>query len=287
MDTLEPIAAADTPKPTNSPETLLKTKRSPTISPSLTEIPLTSTSALVPSLQWEDLGTSVEGRPLSVAIAGYEGGTPVVLVGSIQGDQATTRDLLNALIFDLQEDLSAIPRGMAYHIIPSINPDGNAADTRRNAHNVDINRNWDTYDWKRNAEQPGGVVNGSGGTHPHSEPETSYLAKYLLTLKQAHPDTQIIVWHATQRLQNGGQIYPAIDADGIHYDSLAFAQRYAESTGYFIEETWEPYSTSGELIVWGAEEDISAIDIVIPRSLPGTDSELRRITLDALINTTN
>jgi hypothetical protein len=237
-----------------------------------------------PVVRWDELGFSVEGRPLSVAVLGYEDGAPVVLVGSIQGDQTNTRDLLDMLISDLTDDLSVIPEGVAFHVIPSINPDGNAAGTRRNAHNVDLNRNWNTYDWRRDAEQPGGVVGGSGGDYPHSEPETQSLAEYLRALKNERPDTQLVLWHSSQRLSSGGQVYPAIDEGGIHRPSLSLAQRYADSTGYSIEDTWDPYSTSGELIVWCSEEGMPAIDIVIPRSVSGSDRGLRNLTLGALID---
>jgi hypothetical protein len=50
-----------------------------------------------------------------------------------------------------------------------------------------------------------------------------------------------------------------------------------------VKEDWAPYETTGELITWCAEEGIEAIDIVIPSSLSGSDRNLCRTTMEALV----
>jgi len=210
-----------------------------------------------------------------VAIVGYETGSAIVVVGSIQGDQPNTRDLINYLIDDFEHELDRIPANVAFHFIPTINPDGNTAGTRRNAHDVDLNRNWDTFDWTADPEQPEGIVRGAGGPHPLSEPETQGLAEYLRQLQRQNPNLRVVVWHSSIRLSTGGHVYPG--------DTLDLARRYADVTGYAVKEEWDPYETTGELISWCVENGIEAIDIVIPKSLSGSDSNLRDLTMKALL----
>ena len=235
------------------------------------------------SLRWDVIGQSVRGRDLEVATVGDRNGAAVVVVGSIQGDQPNTRDLISYLIDDFDRDQNRIPANIAFHFIPTINPDGNSAGTRRNAHDVDLNRNWDTFDWTSNPEQPGGVVNGAGGSYPHSEPETKSLADYLLALQRQNPNLRLVLWHSSQRITSSGHVYPGYTSSGLDSDALTLAYRYADATGYAVKEDWAPYETTGELITWCAEQGIEAIDIVIPASSTGSNSSLRSLTMEALL----
>jgi hypothetical protein len=236
------------------------------------------------SLHWSTIGQSVQGRDLEVAIIGDTRGAAVVVVGSIQGDQPNTRDLINYLIDDFNRDRGRIPANVAFHFIPTINPDGNAAGTRRNSHNVDLNRNWNTFDWTSDPEQPEGVVEGAGGADPHSEPETQSLADYLSALKRQNPDLRIVIWHSSQRpLSSGGHVYPGYTSSGLDIEALDLARRYADVTSYIVKDNWAPYETTGELLTWCAEEGIEAIDIVIPRTLSGSNDNLRNTTMEALL----
>jgi serine/threonine protein kinase len=269
----EPSASevSDIPLPSSSP---------PTTSPTTTPEP---TAPVDRSLRWESIGQSVQRRDLSVAIIGESGGAAVVVVGSIQGDQPNTRDLINALIDDFNREKDRLPTDVVFHFIPTINPDGNVAGTRRNAHNVDLNRNWDTFDWTTNPEQPGGIVRGAGGAYPQSEPETQSLAAYLLSLQRQNPNLRVVIWHSSQRISSGGHVYPGYTGAGMDAAAVALARRYAAGTGYALKEDWAPYETTGELIAWCAEEGIPAIDIVIPAASSGSNSALRSTTMTAIL----
>jgi serine/threonine protein kinase len=276
-----PAAITDTARPSaTSPPRLTP---SPVPSATFTPTPPPPTVAPQPMLRWTSVGQSAQGRDISVAIVGYEQGAAVLVVGSIQGDQPSTRDLINSLIDDFDRDLDRIPADVAFHFIPTINPDGNATGTRRNAHNVDLNRNWDTFDWTPDPEQPEGIVRRAGGSRPHSEPETQSLADYLLALKHQNPNLRVVVWHASRGLSRGGQVYPGYTSVGLDGDAVSLAGRYARVSGYAVKEDWAPYETTGELITWCAEEGIEAIDIVIPRSFSGSDRSLRNVTVEALL----
>jgi hypothetical protein len=282
------IALTRTPATLSSVDTPIS---SPPVTPTLppaetllpTSTPTPTTVAPQPTLRWTDIGQSVEGRDLAEAIVGYEMGSAIVVVGSIQGDQPNTRDLINYLIDDFEHELDRIPPNVAFHFIPTINPDGNAAGTRRNANNVDVNRNWPTSDWTPNPQQPGGIVEGAGGSRPLSESETKALQKYLFELQGQNPNLRVVIWHSSSRLSTGGQVYPGYSVNGTDADLRSIARRYAQVTGYALEEEWAYYETSGELITWCVENGIEAVDIVIPRSLLGFDSNLREITLEALL----
>ncbi len=275
------------PPPTTAPTSLPPTTppQSPVPPPSAPPptIPPTGEPTVDISLHWDDIGQSVQGRDLEVATIGDRSGAAVVVVGSIQGDQPNTRDLISYLIEDFNRDRNRIPAGVAFHFIPTINPDGNAAGTRRNAHNVDLNRNWDTFDWTANPDQPGGVVTGAGGSRPHSEPETQSLAAYLLALQRQNPNLRLVLWHSSQRITSSGHVYPGYTSSGLDSAALDLAWRYADETGYAVKEDWAPYETTGELIIWCAEEGVEAIDIVIPASSSGSNSSLRNLTMEALL----
>jgi hypothetical protein len=89
--------------------------------------------------------------------------------------------------------------------------------------------------------------------------------------------------HASRQFSSGGQVYPGYLDRGLDTEALDLARRYANLAGYVVKEDWAPYETTGELITWCAEEGIEAIDIVIPRSLAGSNSGLRSTTMEALL----
>jgi hypothetical protein len=47
-------------------------------------------------------------------------------------------------------------------------------------------------------------------------------------------------------------------------ESIEMAENYASSAGYDVEYSWKEYVTSGEAVTWCAEQNIAALDIVIP-----------------------
>jgi protein MpaA len=85
------------------------------------------------------LGRSWQGRPIVAVEVGNPSGTSVLVVGCIHGNETSGIAIAHAL-----ERLS--PRDLDLWIVPVLNPDGVAADTRQNAHGVDFNRN---FPWHR------------------------------------------------------------------------------------------------------------------------------------------
>jgi protein MpaA len=137
-----------------------------------------TTSATVSPLERETIGTSVQGRPLELFSLG-SGTRRVLIVGGIHGDETggeAARDLLDYL----EEHPDVVPAGVRLEVIPSANPDGEAAGTRANANGVDVNRNFPSDNWSTELSTEDRPTEGlTGGAGPGSEPETQALLAVL------------------------------------------------------------------------------------------------------------
>lgn len=118
------------------------------------------------------LGYSVNNQP----ILGYQfghGDTPVLIFSGIHGNEVSAIELGRALLDTLLQT-KANPQ-LSLLVIPLANPDGFSAGTRRNANDVDLNRNFATENWQ--PENPAAYL--YSGTAPASEPETQILQKII------------------------------------------------------------------------------------------------------------
>ena len=251
-----PPIATPTQEPTPEIFTLTPTSQA---TPEIFTLTPTSQATPVPTLQWSDIGYSVQRRELSLATIGYSGRTAVVIVGSIQGDQDSTRDLVNSLITQINNNKQSIPAGTMFYFIPSINPDGNTSGSRYNANGVDLNRNWDTRDWRPDPPVPGYPQGkaGAGGRTPFSEPETRALRDLLSQLQSQGVDLRVIEFHASVNSPN--EVYAAGSRSGN------VARIFADTANYSVEQSWSAYTPTGELLTWCEEQGIIAIDVVIPQ----------------------
>ena len=153
-----------------------------------------------------EIGQSVLGAPIVAERLGTPGGRRVLVIGVIHGDE----DAGTAIVDELRR-LGA-PDGVELWLVESMNPDGQAAQDRHNANQVDLNRNF-PYKW-----QPLGVP-GDGqyaGTGPASEPETQAMVNFIAQLR---PD--IAIWYH----QDLYVISPSEGREG------RIRARYAELTG--------------------------------------------------------
>ncbi|MCW2764645.1 MAG: peptidase carboxypeptidase [Nocardioides sp.] len=112
---------------------------------------------------------SVQGRRIVAWHLGEPGrpGAPrVVLIAGMHGNEGAPGGILRSL-----RDGPQI-QGADLWVVPAYNPDGLAANTRRNAHGVDLNRNY-PYHWTN--------LDGSyeSGPRPASEPETRAMLRFL------------------------------------------------------------------------------------------------------------
>jgi len=135
-------------------------------------VPLLLAAALAagaPVHRTHHLGRSWDGRPIDAIEVGDPGGTRVLVVGCIHGNETAGIPVALALA-------KLRPVGVDLWIVPSLNPDGVARGTRQNAHGVDLNRNFPVR-WKRFA----GVY--ASGPHPLSEREARIAYKLILRLR--------------------------------------------------------------------------------------------------------
>ncbi|MEJ7832368.1 MAG: M14 family zinc carboxypeptidase [Nocardioides sp.] len=115
------------------------------------------------------IGQSVVGRDIVAWHLGEPArrGVPtVVLISTMHGDEPATRGILEAL-----RDAPPIV-GIDLWVVPTYNPDGLVRGTRKNAHGIDLNRNFPN-DWK---DLDGPYESGPG---PASEPETKAMMGFL------------------------------------------------------------------------------------------------------------
>jgi protein MpaA len=184
--------------------------------------PSTTTSTILPTttttrpdivglatdaLQVLEIGRSVDDRPLTAVERGTPGGTVVLVIGVIHGDEAAGVKVVEELA------TADLPPGIDLWLVESMNPDGQRAGTRHNANLVDLNRNF-PYAWAPLGEPGDSQYGGSG---PASEPETQAIVSFVSSIE---PD--LVIWYH----QDLFRIAP-----GQSGRDVEIRARYAELTG--------------------------------------------------------
>jgi len=157
-----------------------------------TEFPdlVTPESPVLIPPQKQIAGKSVEGRPIMYSVLG-QGSDVTFIMATIHGDEPAGTPLVNYLLKYLNQRPELL-LGRKVVILPLANPDGLANNTRHNANDVDLNRNFIADNRKDNKQS---------GPSPISEPE-------------AHIINQLILQHAPDRIVSIHQPYACIDYDG-------------------------------------------------------------------------
>jgi len=124
------------------------------------------------------VGHSVNGAPIVAHRFGdLSSPNKALVVGDIHGDEPAGIGVLH----DVKKRLRGAAPNFDLWLIDTVNPDGLAAHTRKNAHGVDLNRNF-SVGWR------GGRGSGDGyypGPRPFSEPESRAVRDLVLKLKPA------------------------------------------------------------------------------------------------------
>jgi protein MpaA len=130
-----------------------------------------ATAAAPTVLEKRVIGYSVQHRPL----VAYHLGNPRIrrvslIIGQMHGDEPAGPKVVSTLVHGRPVT------GVNLWVIPTINPDGAARHTRKNAHGVDLNRNW-PYRWAKLKGQY------YSGRRPLSEPETRAISRFLTAVR--------------------------------------------------------------------------------------------------------
>jgi protein MpaA len=149
-------------------------------------------------------GRSVQGRALVARVLGADSAPrKILLVGCIHGNECAGRAILMAA------ERRTVAANVQLWLVPTLNPDGETAGSRQNAHGVDLNRNF-PYRWRA---VPGPTY--YSGPRPRSEPETRAAMRLIARVRP----NATVVYHQHEDL---------VDMAG---GDRGLARRYAELAG--------------------------------------------------------
>jgi len=201
---------------------------------------------------WEEIGRSVQGRSIHKVEFG-SGDDITLFISCFHGGERSTPRFALEFADLLHRDRSLVKEGKRVVIIPILNPDGFAMGTRNNARNVDLNRNYPTWNW---GQQPEGRRRVAFGESPASEPETRLVLKLLAE----YQPTKILSIHQPLHCNN---------PDGPA--GMGIARLLAEHNGYPIEP-YIGFPTPGSFGTYaGQERAVPMVTLELPPG--GPDSE--------------
>jgi murein peptide amidase A len=138
--------------------------------------------------KYKIFGWSVENRPLIYWEAPKEEASDklTLLQCAIHGDELTAVPICFMMMSDLLDGTRSLPRELGLIVQPLLNPDGflAASPQRPNARGVDINRNFPTPEWEKDArsywlERDRQDPRKFPGNTSNSEPETQAIVDFI------------------------------------------------------------------------------------------------------------
>jgi hypothetical protein len=176
----------------------------------------------------------------------------------------------------LADTAESLPHDVSLFLVPRLNPDGLAGKSRHNARGVDLNRNWQTNNWRPDEAESADGAPAAGGPSPFSEPETAAFSSWLLGLRdQSTSRLSVIIYHSA--CPPKGLIQPGyrITSGRQETDPNAakLGRHWSSKLGYDYSPTWPEYLITGEAIHWCAENQITCIDVELPSANDPTAAE--------------
>lgn len=210
---------------------------------------------------------SVRGRPLLVRdVLDEAARLRVLVIGGIHGDELSSAAVALQWIQLARQSPADNPHPTHWRFIPALNPDGLLLQppSRGNANGVDLNRNFPTPHWERDArvyweKQTRKDPRRWPGTKPLSEPETQFIVEQMKAFKP-----QLIVSiHAP---------YGVLDFDGPFVPPTKLGRLYLDQVGIF------PGSLGN---YGGVHKGIPVVTVELPNALrTPLDAETRQMWLD-------
>ncbi len=196
------------------------------------------------------LGKSVK----EVNIIGYSFGdinsfNKTLIIGCIHGVEPQSKDVCDFYINEIKD--KPFYEDCYLLLIPCINPDGLASNTRGNANGVDLNRNFPSSSW--NKVPVSGNISYHPGGEPASEPET----KIIVDLLKKYNFKKIMAIHTNHFIQFPNP--PMINYDGEQ--SRELAEKLSHATGLIVHSE-VGYPTPGSLGIW-IGKDLKKISVTV------------------------
>jgi len=188
----------------------------------------------------------------------------VLVLGGMHGDELSS----SALVFHWIGQAGDTAAGLDWRFVPALNPDGLLLPrpTRTNAHGVDLNRNFPTPNWDRDApaywlKRTKKDPRRWPGPSALSEPEARFVTDTVAAWK---PDVIVSV-HAP---------YGVLDFDGPSVPPQRLGRLYLDRVGIF------PGSLGN---YGGVHKGVPVVTIELPSAIrTPTEAEMRQMWLDLL-----
>jgi hypothetical protein len=212
---------------------------------------------------------SVKGRMLWVRdIKPERAALRVLVVGAIHGDELSSAAVAFHWIKLATQMPTDAPQGIHWRFVPVLNPDGvfSPRPQRMNGRGVDLNRNFPTPNWARDAKvywekRTGKDPRRWPGPKPLSEPETQFLQSEMEGFKP----NLIVSIHAP---------YGVLDFDGPSVPPSRLGRLYLDQVGVF------PGSLGN---YGGVHKGVPVVTVELPNSTrTPLDAEMRKMWLDLL-----
>lgn len=212
---------------------------------------------------------SVRGTPLYMRDVGEPNARLRVLVtGAMHGDELSSASVALHWIRLAAREPMQMPQPVRWRFVPVLNPDGLFAQppTRVNAHGVDLNRNFPTPNWERDAaiywqKRTRKDPRRWPGPSPLSEPESRFLHEQM----QVFRPHLIVSIHAP---------YGVLDFDGPSVPPSRLGRLVLDQVGIF------PGSLGN---YGGVHKGVPVVTIELPNAMrTPLDSEMRQMWLDLL-----
>lgn len=192
----------------------------------------------------------------------------VLVIGAIHGDELSSASVAFHWIALAADPLIQTPQPIHWRFIPVLNPDGllNQPPRRMNANGVDLNRNFPTPNWERDAaiywnQRVRKDPRRWPGPKPLSEPETRFVHAQMHDFK---PDL-IVSIHAP---------YGVLDFDGPSVPPSKLGRLYLDQVGIF------PGSLGN---YGGVHKGVPVVTVELPNAMrTPLDSETRQMWIDLL-----
>ncbi|MBI5278853.1 MAG: DUF2817 domain-containing protein [Burkholderiales bacterium] len=228
------------------------------------------TRKLCESSQLADSGArSVRGLPLyRTDVPADKARLRVLVTGAIHGDELSSASVALHWLRLAREEPVVLARPVHWRFVPLLNPDGVLAQPprRTNANGVDLNRNFPTPYWERDApvyweKRTRKDPRRWPGRKPLSEPESRFLHEQM----QGFKPHLIVSIHAP---------YGVLDFDGPSVPPSKLGRLYLDQVGIF------PGSLGN---YGGVHKGIPVVTVELPNALrTPLDAEMRQMWLDLL-----